>query len=271
MNCAGITETLLEPELFGHVKGSFTGAYRDKVGKLQMAHRGTLFLDEVGEMSLRMQALLLRFLENGEIQPVGADNPTAVVDVRVIAATNRSLTEMIAAGQFREDLFYRLNVIQLHVPPLRERVEDVRPLVKHFLAKSGRTITLTPEAWRTMERYPWPGNVRQLQNVGEQMIWLSATSQSPIDVSQLPAVVRTTGPSIKPAKERRRQFGDELYKAIVEGGYSFWTHVHPLFMDRDLTRHDLRMLVSSGLSATNGNYRTLSSRWECPPATTSAS
>jgi DNA-binding NtrC family response regulator len=181
----------------------------------------------------------------------------ADIDVRVISATNRSLTEMIAAGQFREDLFYRLNVIQLHVPPLRERVEDVQPLVKHFLAKSGRSITLTPEAWRTMERYPWPGNVRQLQNVGEQMIWLSATSQSPIDVGQLPAVVRTTGPSIKPAKERRRQFGDELYKAIVEGGYTFWTHVHPLFLDRDLTRHDLRMLVSSGLSATKGNYRTL--------------
>src|SRR3954470_15469387 len=110
VNCAGVTETLLESELFGHVKGSFTGAYRDKRGKLQLAHRGTLFLDEVGEMSLRMQALLLRFLENGEVQSVGSDEPQVRVDVRVVAATNRNLDEMVTAGQFREDLLYRLRV-----------------------------------------------------------------------------------------------------------------------------------------------------------------
>ena len=135
VNCAGVTETLLESELFGHVKGSFTGAYRDKRGKLQLAHRGTLFLDEVGEMSLRMQALLLRFLENGEIQAVGADHAQARVDVRVVAATNRNLDELVAAGQFREDLLYRLRVIHLHVPPLRERAEDVHALMRHFLAR----------------------------------------------------------------------------------------------------------------------------------------
>ena len=125
MNCAGLTETLLESELFGHVKGSFTGAYRDKPGKLQLAHRGTLFLDEVGEMSLRMQALLLRFLENGEVQAVGADHVQTQVDVRVIAATNRDLADMVSNGQFREDLLYRLRVIHIHVPPLRERREDI--------------------------------------------------------------------------------------------------------------------------------------------------
>src|SRR5204862_3969254 len=112
-----------------HVKGSFTGAYRDKPGKLQAAHHGTLFLDEVGEMSLRMQALLLRFLENGEVQAVGSDAPRTTVDVRVVAATNRNLAEMIAAGQFREDLLYRLRVIHLEVPPLRRRPDDVRVLV----------------------------------------------------------------------------------------------------------------------------------------------
>ena len=138
VNCAGVTETLLESELFGHVKGSFTGAYRDKRGKLQLAHRGTLFLDEVGEMSLRMQALLLRFLENGEIQAVGSDQSQARVDVRVVAATNRNLDELVAAGQFREDLLYRLRVIHLHVPPLRERAEDVDALIRHFLALSER-------------------------------------------------------------------------------------------------------------------------------------
>ena len=116
-----MTDSLLESELFGHTKGSFTGAYRDRQGKLQAAHRGTIFLDEVGEMSLRMQAMLLRFLENGEIQSVGAQGQPARVDVRVIAATNRNLPELIAAGQFREDLMYRLRVIHLEVPPLRER------------------------------------------------------------------------------------------------------------------------------------------------------
>jgi transcriptional regulator with PAS, ATPase and Fis domain len=121
-----LPETLLESELFGHVKGSFTGAYRDKPGKLETAHMGTIFLDEVGEMTLRMQGLLLRFLETGELQKVGADGSGRIVNVRVIAATNRNLRDMITQGSFREDLFYRLNVIHIVVPPLRERREDIR-------------------------------------------------------------------------------------------------------------------------------------------------
>src|SRR6187200_325202 len=173
VNCAGVTETLLESELFGHVKGSFTGAYRDKRGKLQLADRGTLFLDEVGEMSLRMQALLLRFLENGEIQAVGSDQSQARVDVRVVAATNRNLAEHVAAGHFREDLLYRLRVIHLHVPPLRERPEDVHALAKHFLARAGREVTFTDEALRAFQTHRWPGNVRELFNVVEQLAWLS--------------------------------------------------------------------------------------------------
>src|SRR6185503_10330714 len=146
VNCAGLTETLLESELFGHVKGSFTGAYRDKKGKIQLAHRGTLFLDEVGEMSLRMQALLLRFLENGEIQAVGSDQVQSRVDVRVVAATNRNLTDLVAAGQFREDLLYRLRVIHLHVPPLRERPEDVEALTTHFVERAERGLNFTEDA-----------------------------------------------------------------------------------------------------------------------------
>jgi transcriptional regulator with PAS, ATPase and Fis domain len=142
VNCAGVTESLLESELFGHVKGSFTGAYRDKLGTLQRAHRGTLFLDEVGEMSLRMQALLLRFLENGEIQAVGADSSRATVDVRVIAATNRNLPEMVSTGLFREDLLYRLRVIHLHVPPLRDRKDEIRPLAAAFIDRFGRDVAL---------------------------------------------------------------------------------------------------------------------------------
>src|SRR5215468_4682344 len=134
VNCAGIPETLLESELFGHVKGSFTGAYRDKPGKLEMATNGTIFLDEIGEMTLRMQGLLLRFLETGEIQKVGAERVAVAPNVRVIAATNRDLRELVSQGHFREDLFYRINVIHLVVPPLRDRREDIPALIEHFLA-----------------------------------------------------------------------------------------------------------------------------------------
>jgi DNA-binding NtrC family response regulator len=260
VNCAGITETLLESELFGHVKGSFTGAYRDKVGKLRMAHCGTLFLDEVGEMSLRMQALLLRFLENGEIQAVGSDAAHTTVDVRVIAATNRNLADLVGQGRFREDLLYRLRVIHLHVPPLRDRVEDIRPLAMHFFARSGRLVSLTDDAWTMLERYQWPGNVRELQNVVEQMTWLSASPSEPIGVDQVPAAVRppiagASATSASPLRERRRQIADELYQALTQGGYSFWQHIHPLFLNRDITRNDLRELLRRGLSATRGSYR----------------
>jgi transcriptional regulator with PAS, ATPase and Fis domain len=255
VNCAGLTETLLESELFGHVKGSFTGAYRDKAGKLQLAHRGTLFLDEVGEMSLRMQALLLRFLENGEIQPVGSDRAVSLVDVRVIAATNRKLPELIAAGRFREDLLYRLRVIHLHVPPLRERPEDIRPLVGHFIERAGRRVAISEGALRLLERYRWPGNVRELQNIVEQAVWLAPGDM--VEVEQLPASIRTAVRTVLPTRERRSQVADELYHALVISGYSFWEHIYPLFLARDITRHDMRELVRRGLAATRGNYRTL--------------
>jgi transcriptional regulator with PAS, ATPase and Fis domain len=255
VNCGGLTETLLESELFGHVKGSFTGAYRDKPGKLQMAHRGTIFLDEVGEMSLRMQAMLLRFLESGEIQAVGSDALVTKVDVRVIAATNRHLPELIAAGQFREDLLYRLRVIHLEVPPLRERRDEVRPLMAHFIERARRRVTFTEEATRQLERYRWPGNVRELQNVIEQSVWLAQSDV--IDVGQLPQPLRQATPSVLPARERRTLVADQLYNALVTSGYSFWEHIYPLFLARDVTRHDMRELVKRGLATTRGNYRAL--------------
>ena len=255
VNCAGLTETLLESELFGHVKGSFTGAYRDKPGKLQLANRGTLFLDEVAEMSLRMQALLLRFLENGEIQSVGADHIRSTVDVRVVAATNRNLSDMVANGQFREDLLYRLRVIHVHVPPLRERKEDIRVLVDFLTSKSARPVSFSEEALRTLERYRWPGNIRELQNVVEQSLWMANGTK--VEVSHLPPAVQASADHVLPVKERRRQVAEELYQAIVSGGYSFWEHIHPLFLQRDITRHDLRELVRRGLSTTRGNYRSM--------------
>ena len=255
VNCAGLTETLLESELFGHVKGSFTGAYRDKPGKLQLAHRGTLFLDEVGEMSLRMQALLLRFLETGEIQSVGAHQAATVANVRVIAATNRNLAERVSAGEFREDLLYRLRVIHLHVPPLRERREDVPLIIEYLLNRTGRGVSMSEEAAQVLQRYRWPGNVRELQNVVEQATWLAEGGV--IELEHLPKAVRTAGDALLPARERRRQVADELYDALVSGGYSFWEHVHPIFLARDITRHDIRELVTRGLRTTHGNYRAL--------------
>ncbi len=254
LNCAGLPESLLESELFGHVRGSFTGAYRDKPGKLQLAHRGTLFLDEVGDMSLRMQALLLRFLESGELQTVGADylNPNA--NVRVISATHRDLGQRVREGRFREDLFYRLRVIHLKAPPLRERTEDIIPLVTGFVSQLPLQVVFTDNACALLRRYHWPGNVRELQNVVEQAVWLSESGV--VDVEHIASSLEPS-PATGFAKERRRQPAADLYDALVSRGYSFWEHIHPMFLSRDLTRHDMRELVHRGLITTSGNYKAL--------------
>jgi DNA-binding NtrC family response regulator len=174
VNCSGIPETLLASELFGHARGSFTGAFRDKIGLVRQADRGTLFLDELGEMSLSMQAVLLRFTETGEIQPVGVDAPVGRTDVRLITATNRDLRAQIAAGAFREDLYYRLNVIEIRVPPLRDRGPDVLELFRHYLQHACEahrlgSQELTTEAEQVLLEYKWPGNVRELRNITERL------------------------------------------------------------------------------------------------------
>src|SRR3954469_6371600 len=175
VNCAALSETLLETELFGHVRGSFTGAYRDRLGAFEQANRGTVFMDEIGETSPRMQGLLLRFLETGEIQRVGSDQVQTRVDVRVIAATNRGLVDSGAAKTFREDLYYRLNVIHLQVPPLRDRRDDIPVLLKHFLdffARQYQTTTpvVSKDAVEALMDHAWPGNVRELKNVVERLV-----------------------------------------------------------------------------------------------------
>ena len=167
VNCAAIPATLLESEIFGHKKGSFTGAHRDRKGYAQAADGGTLFLDEIGEMPLELQSKLLRFLEGGEVRPVGS-NEILHVNVRVVAATNQVLSERIAAKQFREDLFYRLAVLTLEMPPLRERLEDVPSLAAHFLAANADEglpgAVLSEDALDALSSFSWPGNIRQLQN-----------------------------------------------------------------------------------------------------------
>src|SRR5215813_14198207 len=248
INCAGVPDSLLESELFGHVRGSFTDAYRDKRGWLDQAQGGTIFLDEVAEMSVRMQALLLRFLENGEIQRVGADIPSTRVDARVIAATNRNLPELVAGGTFREDLLYRIQVAHIYVPPLRHRPEDIRPLVEHTIGQTGRAIQFTDRAWAALESYRWPGNVRELQNVVEQVVWMSGADV--IDAHHLPPAMRTTTSRPVPVRERRRQLADDMYAGLVAGTVSFWSQIYEMFLKRDLTRHDLREVIRRGLITT---------------------
>jgi len=178
VNCTSVTESLLESELFGHVKGAFTGAAGAKRGIFEAADRGTVFLDEIGDTSPGMQSKLLRVLEAGEIMPVGSSAPTHV-DVRTIAATNRDLTDLVAKGKFREDLYYRLNVVTIQLPPLRERLSDLPLLFDFFLkkysARNNKTLAVHPDVLAYMVRFPWPGNVRQLENVVERAVALNTS------------------------------------------------------------------------------------------------
>jgi DNA-binding NtrC family response regulator len=273
INCAGLPETLLESELFGHVRGSFTDAHRDKAGLFESAANGTVFLDEVGEMSPRMQAVLLRFLETGELQRVGAERVHARVNVRVIAATNRDLMAEIGAGRFREDLFYRLNVLHIHVSPLRERREDVAELLRHFLdhyrAQHGvGERWISDAALAMLVKYHWPGNVRQLKNVVERLV--VKTTKPTIDVPDLPhdlGISRTPPSTEPPARAAAdRAVTAELLERMLEGGESFWSVAYAPFMARDLTRAQLTEIVACGLERTAGNYRGLVTLFNMPPS-----
>ncbi len=189
VNCAAIPEELIESELFGHSKGSFAGASENKVGKFEKADGGTLFLDEVGDMSLRTQSKVLRVLEEQRLEPVGSNQPISV-DVRVIAATNKQLEEEILHGRFREDLFYRLNVIPVNLPPLRERIEDVPVLARYFMSEFAAAYGRKPKelgeaAMGVMLRYHWPGNVRELRNLIERL--MIVVPQDKIEPLHLPA------------------------------------------------------------------------------------
>ena len=213
VNCAAIPEELIESELFGHVKGSFTSAHETKTGKFQKADGGTIFLDEVGDMSLRTQAKVLRALEEQRFEPVGA-GASVQVDVRVVAATNKNLEEEIERGNFREDLFYRLNVIPFHVPPLRDRREDIPLLAAYFLrefttAYGRKPKELTPEAYRLLQDYHWPGNVRELRNLIERIVILNP--QVRVDARHIPLNVTR-----RPAERPMDRFGSlqEVREAV---------------------------------------------------------
>jgi two-component system nitrogen regulation response regulator NtrX len=220
VNCAAIPEELIESELFGHEKGSFTGAVKKQTGKFVAADGGTIFLDEIGDMSLRTQAKVLRVLQEGEVEPVGSAT-VVKVDVRVIAATNKELTEEIRGGRFREDLFYRLNVIPIRTPPLRERRDDVAVLAQHFarLFSEEHNYHLkkfTPAALKALGDVPWRGNVRELRNIIERVV-IMVPSET-IDITDLPAeLFRTTADIIETAMRLStlQEFKDESEKAFI--------------------------------------------------------
>ena len=267
VNCAALSDTLLETELFGHVRGSFTGAYRDRSGVFEQAHRGTVFMDEIGETTPRMQGLLLRFLETGEIQRVGSDRSQTRVDVRVIAATNRVLVDAVSQKLFREDLYYRLNVVHMYVPPLRERRDDIPLLLDHFVGTFARQYqsavpTISREAMQVLLDHAWPGNVRELKNVVERVIVRNGGRQ--IEVADLPAdIVRGSAAAAEPmpapgnGKIVLMSVTETLYHQMVRERQSFWSAVYGPFMSRDLTRTDLRGVVRRGLESTSGNYKVL--------------
>lgn len=261
INCAGIPDSLLESELFGHVRGSFTDAHRDKKGWLDQAQGGTVFLDEIGEMSSRMQAVLLRFLESGEIQRVGADRPHAIAAVRIIAATNRDLTARIAEKQFREDLYYRLNVIRIAIPPLRERPEDIQPLLTYFVRLASETHkipapVLHDETIERLAAYSWPGNVRELKNVVERLV-VKARSGTILPSDLMKEMLGAWSRGTAPAPAATKSTADRLYELMTVEGECFWSAVSEPFMARDITRDDLRAVISRGLEHTKGSYKQL--------------
>ncbi|HUE85483.1 MAG TPA: sigma-54 dependent transcriptional regulator [Vicinamibacterales bacterium] len=198
INCGALTETLLESELFGHTKGSFTGAVNDTKGVFQTGHTGTVFLDEVGEMSPGLQVKLLRVLQEGEVRPVGSSRAVRT-DVRILAATNVDVDRAVAEGKFRQDLFYRLGVVVITLPPLRDRREDIPLLIERFLkgacAKAGKRVELTPAAVESLSSYPWPGNVRELENMIERLVVFSRGSR--IDAGDLPPTVTPRAPALE--------------------------------------------------------------------------
>lgn len=269
LNCAGVPDTLLESELFGYSRGSFTDAYRDKPGLLELASGGTVLLDEVGEMSTRMQSVLLRFLETGELQRVGADRVHAHSDVRLISATNRNLRNQIDSGAFREDLFFRLNVIQIVVPPLRERLEDVPALVEYLaeVCQSEHQLATAEFSETALARlcaYRWPGNVRELRNVVERTL-LHAQGRTVTEMDLPRELQSVATPATDAAAEAAAPtVASQLLMQMLDRGESFWSVVYPPFVARDLTRDDLRAVIRGGLELTHGSYRDLVHRFNMP-------
>jgi DNA-binding NtrC family response regulator len=245
LNCAAIPRDLVESELFGHEKGAFTGALQRKVGRLERADQGTLFLDEIGDLSSESQAKLLRALETGEVDRIGATD-TIRVDVRIISATNKDLAEAMEAGEFRRDLYYRLNGVPLHVPPLRERRTDLPALANHFLARAcaaeGRAAKrLTPEALELLQEYRWPGNVRELRNLMERAaILVDGAEVSGEDLASWLDSGPATEESAGLRGEIERRESEAIRKALEQAGWNVTQAAAGLGIDRTNLHRKMR-------------------------------
>ncbi len=246
VNCAGVPDSVLESELFGHVSVGGTSAHRESRGCLEQAHGGTVFLDDIGDMSLPMQSALLRFLEHGEVQGAGGVRST---DVRIIAATSRNLHAELSDEQFREDLYYRLNVIHIVIPPLRERKEDLSLLLTEFMRAASEAHrlevpTLLAETRDALLSYSWPGNVRELKNVADRIV--IAARSGVVRPSHLPSEIGGTSSR-----------ANRIFQRMTIERESFWSVAYKPFMARELTRRDLRLVIMRGLQETRGNYKSL--------------
>jgi len=261
INCAGIPENLLESELFGYDRGAFTGAYKTTQGKFEYANGGTIFLDEIRDMSPYLQAKILRVLQEREITPIGS-NTSRKVDVRVVTATNGNLEEALKGGSFREDLHYRLNVFPIVIPPLRERREDI-PLIAEYLVEKHNKIYrasvrgLSGGATERLTQHSWRGNVRELENVIERVfVRKSSGTIQPEDIY----FDEDNGTAQEPmniAAMYHQYVADSMYERIVSGGESFWDVVRLSYNNHDISREEVRQLVRRGLSETKGSYKIL--------------
>ncbi len=260
VNCAALTETLIESELFGHEKGAFTGADRQKKGQFELAHKGTIFLDEIGEMSLTTQVKLLRVLQEREIFRVGGDNPIKI-DVRIIAATNKNLEEEARKGNFRQDLLYRLNVIPIVLPPLRERGEDIQLLVNHFLKKTcerlGKKVKMSPEVMHALVNYPWPGNVRELENVIERAVVFEESDT--LTLNSLPQAIAEYG-ILNPLKNKKDlEFAPGHYQELKEQALE---NFHTELLGWILTKHKGNVgAAARELGLDKSNFRKIIKRY----------
>ena len=263
INCAALTESILEAELFGFARGSFTGAYREKQGKLEVADSGTIFLDEIGDMALTTQARVLRFMESGEIQSIG-ESSVRHIDVRVIAASNADLPKMLQQNSFRQDLYYRIRVLQIEVPPLKGHAGDIPELIRHFweLASSNghRPPDISNQALVALMQHPWPGNVRELRNLVANLVLDNQGQPLSLEdvrrhLSLSAASLGTSPPAV--AKPGELGLEDDLYDQMVCRGQSFWTVVYPPFMARELNQSQVRYIIARALIQSVGNYQSV--------------
>ena len=270
LSCGDMPETLLETELFGCLKGSVVGASSDRAGVLDLAHGGTVLLEDLDEMPLRTQGLLARFIESGEVKRVGTFGGGMPADVRVVASTSATLRDRVAQGRFREELWSQFAGSTLAIPALRERRDDIPILIDYFAAVHCAAVgkpevIFAPDALQALMEFSWPGNVRELRSVIERLV---GNARSLVIVAdELPVGIRPrrTG-ALRRGRERRRAVGEELFVRLITNGESFWSCVYPLFMEREITRTDVRDLVRRGLEVARGNSKTLVRLFNMPAA-----